>query len=172
MDLMAINMLTPIETKYKGILFRSRLEARWALFFDKIRVPYQYEAEGYDLNGDWYLPDFWIPQQDYFIEIKGAEPTLEEQCKAALLAQLSGKRVFIFGPLPTIATYGQMGAVGGEWDSLALFPEGAGDSGYLWCLDLASGLYSIKKSPSFYRGYNSATDELVSAYNSARSARF
>lgn len=207
---MAINVLTPIETWYRGIKYRSRLEARWAVFFDKIRAPWEYEKEGYDLGvqantmrphreqGDddfmeavvkvgaeispplpqsnvvrtWYLPDFWMPQQNCFIEIKGAYPTLEEQCKAALLAQLSGKRTFIFGPLPTIATYGQIGSAEGEWDSLAFFPEGAGGAGYLWCLDLSSGLYCIKKSPTFDRGYNSATDELVYAYNAARSARF
>lgn len=27
------NVIKPIETKYDGYLFRSRLEARWAVFF-------------------------------------------------------------------------------------------------------------------------------------------
>ena len=68
---MAINVLTPMETRYRGLLFRSRIEARWALFYNKIGVPYQYEAEGYDLNGTRYLPDFWMLRQNCFIEIKG-----------------------------------------------------------------------------------------------------
>ena len=50
-----------IQTKYKGYLFRSRLEARWAVFFDCCGVEYEYEPEGYDLgNGLMYLPDFLL----------------------------------------------------------------------------------------------------------------
>ena len=164
--------LTPIETRYKEILFRSRIEARWALFYDKIKVSWQYEAEGYDLNGTKYLPDFWMPQQDCFIEIKGAYPTIKEQCKVSLLSQLSGKQAFIFGPLPTIARYGMIGPSDGEWDSLAFFPKGAGDSGYLWCSNNFTGYYRIIKSDRIIPDYNSVTDELVYAYNAARSARF
>lgn len=101
---MAINVLTPIETRYAGILFRSRIEARWALFFDKIGVPWEYKREGYKLDDStWYLPDFWMPYHNSFIEIKGAKPTLEEEAKASFLSQQSGKSVFIFhGAIPTI----------------------------------------------------------------------
>lgn len=62
--------IKPIETIYKGYKFRSRLEARWAVFLDQVGVPYCYEHEGFDLNGTWYLPDFWLPDSDSFIEIK------------------------------------------------------------------------------------------------------
>ena len=48
-----------IQTEYKGYLFRSRLEARWAVFFDACGVRWEYEPEGYDLgDGIYYLPDF------------------------------------------------------------------------------------------------------------------
>lgn len=50
-----------IETKYNGFNFRSRLEARWAIFFDMIGLKYEYEVEGYEMNGVRYLPDFYIP---------------------------------------------------------------------------------------------------------------
>ena len=73
-----------IETEYKGYRFRSRLEARWAVFFDSLGVRYEYEPEGFDLgNGDLYLPDFRVkccgkrgccnPQTsfDLWIEVKG-----------------------------------------------------------------------------------------------------
>jgi predicted RNA-binding Zn-ribbon protein involved in translation (DUF1610 family) len=54
-----------IETEYNGYLFRSRLEARWAVFFDELGLRYEYEPEGFELpSGAWYLPDFrvWSPQ--------------------------------------------------------------------------------------------------------------
>ena len=50
-----------IETQYKGYRFRSRLEARWAVFFDAFGLEWEYEPEGFDLgNGIYYLPDFKV----------------------------------------------------------------------------------------------------------------
>ena len=69
-----------IETEYKGYRFRSRLEARWAVFFDACGVKWEYEPEGFDLgDGLYYLPDFllhdvWIRnsiKHDLWVEVKG-----------------------------------------------------------------------------------------------------
>lgn len=50
-----------IETYYNGYRFRSRLEARWAVFLDSLGVEYEYEPEGFDLgDGTCYLPDFRV----------------------------------------------------------------------------------------------------------------
>lgn len=60
-----------IETVYKGYRFRSRLEARWAVFFDAMGVEWRYEPEGYDLGEfGWYLPDFYLPTLKLWAEIK------------------------------------------------------------------------------------------------------
>jgi len=42
-----------IQTEYKGYLFRSRLEARWAVFFDACGIEYEYEPEGRILNAQF-----------------------------------------------------------------------------------------------------------------------
>lgn len=63
-------MIKAIETVYNGYRFRSRLEARWAVFFDALGVRYEYEPEGYDIDGTWYLPDFWLPDWRAWVEIK------------------------------------------------------------------------------------------------------
>ncbi|MGF7146319.1 hypothetical protein HNQ56_004786 [Anaerotaenia torta] len=70
--------LKVIQTYYNGYLFRSRLEARWAVFFDACGVEYEYEPEGYDLgNGMMYLPDFLLhgvdgrSSGDLYVEVKG-----------------------------------------------------------------------------------------------------
>lgn len=53
-----------IETHYKGYRFRSRLEARWAVFFDAMGVDWEYEPEGFKLSdGRSYLPDFMVRNQ-------------------------------------------------------------------------------------------------------------
>lgn len=63
--------IKPIETVYNGYRFRSRLEARWAVFFDAAGIKYEYEPEGFVLeNGKWYLPDFYLPKIEAYVEIK------------------------------------------------------------------------------------------------------
>lgn len=60
-----------IETEYKGILFRSRLEARWAIFFDAFELEWVYEPECFILsNNQKYTPDFYLPKLKLYIEIK------------------------------------------------------------------------------------------------------
>jgi len=85
-----------IETKYKGYRFRSRLEARWAVFFDALGLAWEYEKEGYDLNGIKYLPDFWLPGLDCWIEIKGRDVNDDDRDKCGFLAAQSSKRVYMF----------------------------------------------------------------------------
>jgi hypothetical protein len=70
-----------IETVYKGYRFRSRLEARWAVFFDSLGVEWAYEPEGFETsNGYRYLPDFRIQlgQTTYWVEVKGDPNWLKE----------------------------------------------------------------------------------------------
>lgn len=63
--------IKPIETQYKGYRFRSRLEARWAVFFDALGIDWDYEPEGFILdNGEMYLPDFYIKDWDCYAEVK------------------------------------------------------------------------------------------------------
>lgn len=83
-------MIKNIETDYNGLKFRSRLEARWAVFFETLRIKYDYEVEGFQIDNTKYLPDFYLPELKYWIEIKPyltEENTrkmrvfAEEQCK-------------------------------------------------------------------------------------------
>lgn len=97
--------LKAIETTYQNHRFRSRLEARWAVFFDVVGFRYVYEPEGYDLGGIWYLPDFYLPDPKAFLEIKPEDPTDEQRHKAQLLAMASGKEVWIISGQPYWATY-------------------------------------------------------------------
>lgn len=56
-----------IPTEVNGVTFRSRLEARWAAFFDHINIPWTYEP--YDLNG--WIPDFLLSgPQSVLVEVK------------------------------------------------------------------------------------------------------
>lgn len=66
-----------IETRYKGYRFRSRLEAKWAVFFDALGVQWEYEPQGFETPWGPYLPDFCL-QGVYgplWVEVKGIKPT-------------------------------------------------------------------------------------------------
>lgn len=86
-----MNDYKPIETHYNGYRFRSRLEARWAVFFDALGIKYEYEPEGYKLSdGTLYLPDFYLPESKQFFEVKGVM-TDKDMHKVTQFIQDSGR---------------------------------------------------------------------------------
>jgi len=75
-------MIKAINTFYKGNYYRSRLEAKWAVYFDFLGVEYQYEPEGYALsNGQKYLPDFYLPVVGIYVEVKPSNYKNEDETK-------------------------------------------------------------------------------------------
>lgn len=94
-----------IPTQYAGYHFRSRLEARWAVFFDTLGIQWVYEDQGYELPSGPYLPDFWIPlpgaehASDCLIEIKPMIPNEREFRLCGELREASGSYVaMLLGP--------------------------------------------------------------------------
>lgn len=76
-------MIKAIETVYNGYRFRSRLEARWAVFFDALGIEYEYEPEGYEYfdaygNQMRWLPDFRLNSEaGLLVEVKGSDESLQ-----------------------------------------------------------------------------------------------
>lgn len=64
-----------IDTLYRGHYFRSRLEARWAVVFDVLKIAWRYEPEAYRVGPEQvpYLPDFYLPDLGTWVEVKGSE---------------------------------------------------------------------------------------------------
>lgn len=79
-------MIQAIPTTYKKIRFRSKLEANWAKWLDENNIKWSYETQGFNLeDGTWYLPDFYLPEINIIIEVKGA---LEQIHKPFKMVQL------------------------------------------------------------------------------------
>jgi hypothetical protein len=85
-----------IQTHYNGYYFRSRLEARYAVLFDRLGIEYQYEAEGFELPEGRYLPDFWLPELEVYIEIKGTSPSQHEIVSCVSLCRSTYCDVLLF----------------------------------------------------------------------------
>ncbi len=133
-------MIAAIQTRHNGLLFRSRLEARWAVFFDTCGINYCYEAEGFSLPSGNYLPDFYIPNQPafrhnkngLFVEVKGvatdkSHSVLEE------LAMHTGIDCVMLGDLPY-----------GDYE----VQEGLPESSYLPALEMEWGIVTRSKRHS------------------------
>ena len=92
------------KTVYGGVTFRSREEARWAVFFDSLGIVYEYEPFWDEVGPDYltvnYLPDFYLKKQDIFIEVKPAHPTDIEKRKAAYWCKDVQEIVILFNLNP------------------------------------------------------------------------
>jgi hypothetical protein len=76
--------ITAVPTTYRGTRFRSTLEADWAATFDSMGWYWEYEPIAVALlNGERYRPDFYLPGQRVWCEVKG--PHDERLAKAILL---------------------------------------------------------------------------------------
>lgn len=92
-----------IQTTFAGYRFRSRLEARWAVFLNALGLPWEYEKEGYELASGLYLPDFWLPDWQCWLETKGVKPTKVELQLCEELAHMTGHPVALAWGLPVAA---------------------------------------------------------------------
>jgi hypothetical protein len=107
-------------TLYNGRQYRSRLEAKWAAFFDRIGWPFEFEP--YDL-GAW-SPDFLLlGQTPILVEVKPITDydadTVERMCLTARDANWRGNLLLV-GANPFIPHqdgYGYwLGWIGERWD--------------------------------------------------------
>ena len=140
--------IKPIETYYNGYRFRSRLEARWAVFFDKAGITYQYEPEGYSLaNGNYYLPDFYLPRFDLHVEVKRNTAEGVEEIKNKCMKAISWG-----GPIKQILI-------------LSDVPEGRSVDGGIWHYPIIffSGTRAIWGWWFFYDDHEGSVDGNISA---------
>lgn len=93
-----------IPTFYAGTTFRSRTEARWAVFFDRLNARWYYEYEGFETpDGSRYLPDFWLPTLNMFVEVK---PPGHAGPDSIMVAQLDDRKLLLVNGAPGEAIEG------------------------------------------------------------------
>jgi hypothetical protein len=176
-----------IETHYKGYRMRSRLEARWACFMDALGVHWQYEPEGFDLGADgWYLPDFYLPDQDVYVEIKpyrhydASLPDESHWDRAFALSLQSGEHIRV------VILCGDPGPVEQYSDDNSYNGFVFADYSYYWCECPDCGAVGIQfdgrsarnkhtkncKAMTGDKGYNLDSPRITAAWQAARAARF
>ena len=181
-----VGEVAALETKYDGCVFRSRTEARWAVFFNACEIPWEYEKEGYKLGSElgasrdfgvlYYLPDFWLPSIQTWVEVRGMEPDAVASEKAYRLGYHTKHSVIIFVGAPRLPNLDSRGN-----DDYSVL-DGGIDYDYWWCQCLTCGKVGIQfegrgdricgHKGSSDKGYNHDTPLLRYAFAEARSARF
>ena len=110
----------PIETRYAGCRFRSRLEARWACSSTRWAFRGSTSRRGFTLSdGRNYLPDFLLPECGTWIEVKGSTTNLDEMLIERAAADLPvmpykserGPQLMLLGPIPRPQPCGDYGWV-------------------------------------------------------------
>lgn len=185
-----------IETEYKGYRFRSRLEARWAVFFDACGVRWDYEPEGFLLdNGQYYLPDFLLHDVegritgDLYVEVKG-KMTVEDAEKILSFSGLKEVEnmlevetpILVVAGIPAGDCMAEIDQCCSDWGYNG-FP-GAGDGPYPFNFETIDGDYyianpGINKNGHFElfgddMSYKEDRDDEATfrAFKAARQARF
>jgi len=167
-----------ITTNYNGYRFRSRLEARWAVFFDSLGIDWLYEPEGFALaNGEAYLPDFFLPtfSGGIWVEVKFPGGDVS---KAHQFAKEGKGLMWICEGVPECRTYpvysqDDWNTATGEWDGMTAgdnnlgvpnFDQARGENRMFWSLGCENDDFTI---PEEYW-----EDHYTAAVNAAKSARF
>jgi hypothetical protein len=165
-----------IETRYKGYRFRSRLEARWAVFFDALGIEWLYEDQGYVLpDGTCYLPDFFLPKLygGMFVEVK---PRGHDSPEARALARSQPYPVLLLDGVPESRVYYWVDSIEvGVGHGENFVSLGWDDWDVCFCDEYTLGSeHRMFTSPgSDLSGFSPGFDEKIrAAAAAARSARF
>lgn len=109
-----------IQTIYRGYRFRSRLEARWAVFFETLGLKWEYEPEGFELgDGFRYLPDFRVTypgrnrseQHTHWFEVKGDLTQISQSEWEKLVRFSEREDLVLLDGVPTQRMYPQVRSV-------------------------------------------------------------
>ena len=162
-------------TTYNGIPFRSRLEARWAIFFDAMSTPWEYEPENFITKQGPYLPDFYLPELKSFFIVKGEELPDDEEEKCWEIARAIDKQfIFAVGAIPPVFNDDyrnfSMWSTNGDWPYFFCRCTVCGALTFQWC-GLADRHCDVGwLSDNGLQGHE--TEEITNALQLARAARY
>jgi hypothetical protein len=158
-------MIRALETRWDGHRFRSRLEARWAVCFKALGLEYDYEPQGFEIDGECYLPDFYLPKNGIYVEIKPrGYPVSDDHPVFGLVKEIGRYGVLISGN-PALGQHQVTASTGSTflhqaelaWDDEGnlWFDEGA--FGKAWCTGLGRDGNRSTTHPKLFAAFLSAT---------------
>lgn len=100
--------LNTAEIVHGSCIFSSRLEASWALFFDRLKIKWRYMGQERHESTGARLPTFWVeyrngtPGQESgcWIDVRVEEPSGSEMAQIQQLCELANCNVHVFVGFP------------------------------------------------------------------------
>lgn len=97
-----VQIVAPKPTWFNNYYFRSKLEAKWAVFFTHLKIKWIYEPEAFVCDdGSQYTPDFFLPDvylrdiKGVYLEIKAAH-NIDEAYNNRITSSMNGGNLVIF----------------------------------------------------------------------------
>ena len=147
-------MIKAIPTEYKGYRFRSRLEARWAVFFDACGVTWEYEPEGIILSdGTAYLPDFYLSDFHCYFEVK------RKSLKGTVEGNAAESKI-------------SNGQYSNSWAGIISFGDPMDDDLYIYCQETDDGGGGCYEDPVTIGLHPDTGDPYLLAYEDRRPRAF
>jgi hypothetical protein len=183
-----------IQTSYAGYRFRSRTEARWAVFLNDLGLKWEYETQGFIVGRERrpYLPDFHLPELGLWLEVKPSTVEGTEPDGVDLWADFAGmvftewetgKTAMLIGPIPDPQTVDREGPPKAKhWYDPGIVI--LGDWHYAWCACPTGKHFDVQyeaRGAAIECGCPRVTDgrlrsgnhpAILDAYRAARGARF
>lgn len=168
-----------IPTIYSGVLFRSRMEARWAVAFDHLGLTWEYEPEGFNLkSGARYLPDFRLSFANKILWLEIKPPNEKSEKMEEFAKEITGNELATtFRQVPHL----DRGFDG--WEIFMNYGDGVGyDHSYFFCVCAGCNTVGFEfcgKSDRIGCGCigcnsheNPRDPRIIKAFSTARSHRF
>jgi hypothetical protein len=187
-----------IETPYAGYRFRSRTEAKWAVAFDRLGIEWIYEPETYRVgpfgSRRGYLPDFYLPRQALWVEVKGHAAAVDGELMLAAADPVHGlplsldgtvvgyglikPRLLVLGPIQATPTpHDALIVYGGEVVAYSVMVAGHTAHGAVFTpvgFPQPAKPHHVAGFVDYTRGWPGYTprEDIRDAYRAARMARF
>lgn len=92
------NMPKAIPTTYNGTNYRSRLESKFARMLDALHIRFVYEPMRVrTADRGSYMIDFFLPDQQLYVELKPKRPHVEEERKCEDMSKMGFRVVLMYG---------------------------------------------------------------------------
>lgn len=87
-----------LRTTLRDVTYRSRKEARFALALLEMDIPFSYEPVTFSRpSGGKYMPDFFLPRQQLWVELKPQRPHIEEELKCEEMSAVGFRVACMYG---------------------------------------------------------------------------
>lgn len=131
---------------YAGNDFRTEIALRWGIFFTRSEIDFEYEKQFFELqDGSWYLPSFYIPHLNSWVEVSDTNDKKIEKRIEELSSITNNPVYFFYGYLPDVYFFFDKFSLSTDkLSATAIHSGNFYDCSYTWCSCRNCGFIGIE----------------------------